>query len=367
MSSLTSPTPSPSVSSVSPVPKLSPSPSPNPGPATVAALATWDPSGSTRVVISLVDASGAIVASTTAAHPGRISCGTVQGGAVVPIPLASSTTKDRLYFLDGNSVRFLQRDGTVGTATQVPVNAGTTSVFSVSPDDRQIAVAAIDYSKGGTEVLYVQDLVSGSRTDIYSSGPLSSPVWPVGWRSNYLVTAVYPACTQGGPAMVGAAQELHVVNAQTAVRLRTIGGNGCFTPAPPNPSGAICLDGSSAVRFLDWNGSKVAQFAIQPAEAFFPVAAAESPAGSRVGLCCFGETSTIGAISVRSADGKQVYREQPTSLYNPQLGFVDENHLLISDFGSGTYGHIVDLATRGKVAVAAQGLFIGLIPWSLDT
>ena len=65
--------------------------------------------------------------------------------AVVPPPVSASD--DKVYYRDGDTqIRFIAPDGTSGAVTSVPGGTARVSFFSVTPDDRRIAVLAEDFT-----------------------------------------------------------------------------------------------------------------------------------------------------------------------------------------------------------------------------
>src|SRR5262249_2616204 len=118
------------------------------------------------------------------------------GGAGAALPVFS-TSDSRLYFLDGDGdVRYVDRDGVRGSAARVAGGPRSQSAFAVSPDDRRIAVAAVDYSSNPPSTrLYGED-VAGGTNHVELPFPVGANVWPVGWHGGELVVAVGSAPTQ---------------------------------------------------------------------------------------------------------------------------------------------------------------------------
>jgi hypothetical protein len=355
--------PPPSPPTATPVPKAA-----STSPKLAAVLATWDPEGKTPVTISLVGLDGRLEATTTAQPQGRMLC-SPPAGAIRPVPLATSLTRTRLYFLDGDSVRFLQPDGITGIATHIPVGDQRSSVFAVSPDDRRIAVSVIDFGHTGAMNLYVEDLAGGGgHVEIYSSQ--DHVVWPIGWHGGNLITAVVSPCTQGGGPFTSSPLEIHVVDPATGTRLGTIGtwpsqdpNVLCTTPVPPTPAGAICL-GSAGIKVLDWNGAATASLNLPGT---FVDALAESPRGRYVALAGTDLNGNDLGVSVRDAANHEVYTEKSAGQWTPRFGFIDDDHLIIGDLGPQSRPHVVTISARISVPVAANGIFVGVLPGGLDT
>ncbi len=88
-------------------------------------------------------------------------------------------------------MKFLKPDGTTGQATRVPGGRRSLAAFSVSPDDRRIAVSVLDYSISPlpTLRLYAEDLARGTN-HVELPVTASKSAWPVGWHGGKLVLAV---------------------------------------------------------------------------------------------------------------------------------------------------------------------------------
>src|SRR5438094_3720016 len=106
-----------------------------------------------------------------------------------------STSDHKVYFLDGPStVKSLEPSGKVATAATLPSSATIQARFSVSPDDRRIAVALLTYHVDGLAItygvikMYVSDLNSANQIDIFSSPSVAE--WPVEWLGADIVGAV---------------------------------------------------------------------------------------------------------------------------------------------------------------------------------
>lgn len=334
-----------------------PSPTAVAGQPVLAVLATLGGNDKSPITISLVTSDGHTVASTTASAPGRTVC-TPSAGAILPVPLATSTTARRVYFLEGDAVRFLQADGATGTATHVPVSSQVSSVFAVSGDDRRIAVSVIDFAHPGAITLYVEDLAGGNHLEIYK-GTSGSVLWPLGWHGGNLVTAVVGPCSQGGIFLAGLPTEVHLADPGTGVRIRNLGTD-CSTPYPPTPAGVVCI-GAPGLQLVDWSASVTSTLA-RPEANFFGFVA-ESPNGRYVAISTFDGPSP--GLTVRDVQNREVFAEASTSPWNAALGFIDDDHLVIGDYGPGR-PHIVTISTRASVPVTAAGIFVGTLPGGLD-
>jgi hypothetical protein len=318
-----------------------PSPSPTPSPSVTqsaiqggyAALigGTSAPSYSLR----LIDATGRVVATASATNRTSIRVGGPGDNAPAIAMPKVSTSDTRVYYINGNSeVRSLTVDGKSSVATHVPGSATVEAGFAVSPDDRRIAVATIDYAAHPPALrLYVENLAGGSNhLEIFSS--TSSYVWPVGWHASSLILAVGPAAAQYGAANpYDAINGYHVADSATANRLATI----CEPPGRAvgliARTGALCISDSGAFQQL-WDGSRHAL----PADC-----SALSPSGNLA--ACGGSAPGLasGAISLVRTDGTRT----PTGVagWGP-LGWIDDGHLIFAAGNNSTSDlQLLDLAS----------------------
>ena len=332
---------SPSISPSAPAsaaPTASPPSQPVAGYGVLVTTATGD-----TYTVSLVDAGGKVVASAEPSSPPIATCGDA-AGADLPAPVSTSNT--RVYFLDqqGN-VRYLAPNGTTGVATQVPTGGNIRSTFAVSPDDSRIAVIENTYtSTGATVLLYVADLSGANRKNIFSQSGAYT-LWPIGWHGADLVVAKVPACTQGGGPTCCGPQELHVVDAATAVRKATLGGSSCVPVGSATPAGTLCENsGFTSVHVLSWTGATVQSYPIQG-----PTPAYLSPNGSRVALVVDNATTFAGA--------KQ-------TLEMVACGWIDNTHVLAGGDAE-SQPRVGDLTTGTIVPVSAQGACAGTIPGAI--
>ena len=321
-------------------PAASPSASPIPLAGSFAVLAT--PISGDTYTVSIVAIDGKVVGSTTASSPTAVTCGDA-ASAVVPIPV--STSDHRAYYMDAQGVvRFMTVQGETGRATTVPTGGGRRSTFSVSPDDRRIAVVVSDYTSSGVAVrLYVEDLDgAGNHVDIFSSsGPFG--LWPIGWRgTNSLVLAKVPACTQGGSPFSAGPLELHVVDPANAARRFTIGGGNCVIAGSPSPAGAVCENTNGLqANVVDWTSVTRRSFVIKG-----PMPAYLSPDGTMVALAQSTGTTFQGSSR---------------TLNMQACGWIDSTHV-ISGGDVQQQPRIGNVASGTVIPVAAQGACAGRLP-----
>ena len=286
-----------------------------------------------------------------------------------------STSSSRLYFLDGDTtVRWLKPDGTGGVAGTVAGGPQVHATFAVSPDDRRIAVAVLDYSVSPVALtLYVEDLGGANRAVIYTS--TSRYVWPVGWRSGRLVVAYmgpsgvpfkskeivyssrdldhYPL----GPNPYGGVN-VHVIDAATAQRLAIVGGGG--------NSGLLTAAGSADVQggMVDWSGTY--EWNTVDAYGSISSAASLSPDGQAIVACCSNQGALTGSLTMWYRDGHSRQLPVPGDS-GDWTGWFDNIHL-ISGFYQAADGNpmVVDLATLSTHAVDAHGFVAAMLPEALS-
>jgi hypothetical protein len=178
--------------------------------------------------------------------------------SVVPPPVSASD--DKVYYRDGDTqIRFIAPDGTSGAVTTVPGGTARVSFFSVSPDDRRIAVMVEDFAPAATIELslYVEDLRGGHRTNLYSAtihkAGGDTTMWPVGWHQGNLVVATVPACSS---SPVYHPSAWRVLDASTGAEVAHIDTSNCFSRLTPSPAGVVCFDSVNLdSRRYDWTGA----------------------------------------------------------------------------------------------------------------
>jgi hypothetical protein len=270
--------------------------------------------------------------------------------AAMPVFSASDT---RLYYLDGDSeVHFLERDGSHRMIARVPGGPRSQAGFAVSPDDRRIAVAAVDYaSTPATTRLYVED-VDGGSNHVDLPQPAGTYAWPVGWHGGELVEAVGSAPTQSVASNpYGTFGGYQLVDVASGGRL---GALACNPAGPLTPAGTACLVGGTPLAIQDFAGS-TRSLAGAPASV---VSAAEAPDGAHVAFCCVG-----GQLQVWDVASGAVITLGPAD--SPAYGWIDGRHLLLSDTPT-QHPRVVDVATGASLPVAAPlGRVVGRVPGGL--
>jgi hypothetical protein len=310
----------------------------------------------------MITPAGTIAAHAKVAAPSVHTCG--QGtGAVLEPPV--SATNDKVFYRDGNTnIKFLTPNGQTGTATTVPGSATKVSFFSVSPDDQRIAVLVEDLSPATTIKLslYVEDLIGHAHHSVIytnSTPKLKNGItlWPMGWHQGLLVLAVWAPCTFEPAGLVPT--EWHVSNATTAVRVATIGSNGCIPSYWPSPAGVACVDSSThqANRY-DWAGHVTAGTTTQVAD----FQSGLSPSGRSMfltpgqGIGAPPPSTRIVVLGTGGASSVQGHSA---------CAWIDEDHLLAPDAVIAFPSSATSTVTSGVTALPAGGVCAGRFPGGL--
>src|SRR2546427_4598194 len=325
--------------------------------------------------LDMIAVNGQVGASAPVAAPSVRRC-SVALGAVLQPPVSASSTK--VYFRDGDTrIRSLTlptagspRLGQTEDVTTVPGGLSKVSFFSVSPDDKRIAVLVEDMSPdtGINILLYVEDLRGrGNHVNIYStSTPKNSgtTLWPMGWNRGHLVLAVMPACTHPSGAVFMSPREWHVSSATTGVRLASINSrNACILSFWPSPAGVACVNGTTAYLY-DWTGKVTGTVPAGSGD----LHSRRSPSGRSI---FFSNKAGIGALpsDLLPHDGDEASRA--VSVGNVELPipgniaclWIDEDHLLgtqqIFGFPSGQQAELAGEPT------IPSGVCVGRFPGGL--
>lgn len=282
--------PSPKVISPSPSPSSSPSPTTSPAASSYGLLMTAQ-------TLQMITPSGAVAATAKVAYPSRHLCG---NGYVAGYQPPVSATRDKVFFRDGNTqIRYMTPDGRGGDVTTVPGSGSKLSFFSVSPDDRRIAVLVEDFSLADriNLTLYVEDLVGHTHHKvIYTNSSVryvtGRTLWPMGWHQGLLVLGVFPTCTVDQVSLIPT--EWHVANANTGVRVAKIG-NPCEPSYWPSPAGVVCIQRMKTPAYtFDWAAKKT----------------------NRLGICCDDNQSGL------SPAGKSFFQTPRPGQARPPTTFI---------------------------------------------
>jgi hypothetical protein len=304
------------------------------------------PTSEPSYTVSLVGFDGKVASKAQASSPGKVTC----GNAVTALPPPVSTSNSRVYFMDAQGVvRFLAPGGQTGRATTVPVGSQRRSTFSVSPDDKRIAVVVSDFtSSTAATSLYVEDLSGHTHHKVIFTDSGAFGLWATGWHGADLVVAKVPVCAHSGGAFCCGPQELHVVDPATAVRRFTLGGVDCVIAGPPSAAGAVCESDVQA-NVVDWSGTATRSFSVQG-----QTPAYLSPNGNQAALNKANPANFLDTV---------VEGSHTTFSDLQACGWIDSTRLIGTDRQG--QPHVGDIATGSVVAVSAPGSCAGRIPGRL--
>jgi hypothetical protein len=314
--------------------------------------------GGPDYTVSLVATDGQVVAGSTVPKRSVFA----QIGNV-------STSNTTLYYLDGDSdIRFLRPDGEKGIATHVALGPKQVVAFSVSPDDRRVAVSVLDYTRYPVSTrLYVEDLNGGgNHVELFSSPTVLE--WPAGWHNGNLVMAIgLNARPQNAYEGFLRGHGYHVADAQSGARIRSLCDGG-DSSVPESPAGTVCYQSQKAT-VVSWDGSSrpVAQAGL------CAVAGPLSPAGmmaTRIVTYPDGSCGGGSTVYLVKADGSQ--DTHPLAQKAEPQGWMDATHLVVradlppaTSPGTPPAQSVVDIANGTAAPILAQGFFAAALPGGL--
>ena len=344
-----------------------PTPSPSPSPSAIAAVvpptspvSTGTSTGSFGLLIvnnqlELIDIHGKIAASTSIRPNTAGACAGGAGSVQAP-PVSASA--DLVYFRDGDTkIRSLSLDGKTADVTTVPGGPTTVSFFSVSPDDKRIAVAVEDLSSEPVQMrLYVEDLVGATNhADIYTANAGGKgSLWPMGWHGTSLVLAVWPACSFNPTGRHPISW--HVSDSATAVRLATIGDQYCVVSTWPSPAGVACValapDSQTALAtFYDWAGKAGARVLV-------PITGSQSGVSPKGDLVFTATALNIGASSGQTNILPVGSHDRVTFPGHEACLWIDDTRLLAPDA-------VLDYPSYVITPISPAGICAGRFPGGL--
>lgn len=353
----------PTAAAPTPTPSSSATPTAAPNASYAVMVNNFLTEGGTTYTVSIVAADGHVAAGATG-HKRTVA--RVQIGNL-------STSATTVYYLDGDSdVRYLRPDGGSGLATHIALTAKHVTAFAVSPDDRRIAVAVLDFTRYpvGTR-LYVEDLNGGgNHVELFSSPNVME--YPVGWHAGHLVIALgLNLAPQNFFDGFAQAHGYHVADAQSGQQLLTLcAGVDAYTPA--SPAGAECLRDSNAY-VTSWDGAtRAIPIAPKPdaTSGVCSLVGPMSPAGviatsvvsSSQGGC--GGGSGIVLVTALGAIGTQ-----PIASNARPVGWIDTTNLVVDaslSTGSSTPElSVVNVNTGASARIQAPGFFAAALPGTL--
>ena len=303
----------------------------------------------TNGMLELITPDGRVGASVAIAPPTVRTC--VAGlNAWLQPPV--SATSDKVFFRDGDTrIRSVTPTGMTADATTVPGDANTISFFSVSPDDKRIAVVVEDFSSVTTIALrlYVEDVNGrGNHVDIYATttprSDSATTLWPMGWHKGQLLLAQMTGCTNT-PTLY-APSEWHVVDPSTANRVATITsasesgtppGSTCTLSYWPSSSGVACAERNGIqAHVVDWSGAQTARVQIGLGSAYGIIQSGLSPSGQGIFLSTVGTCGEGGGCPAWWTAISVSFRAGGTDVLPLRDGtgaclWIDDTHLLAAD------------------------------------
>jgi len=345
-----------------------PSATPAPAAEPAVALVDWDQTGSSYT-LSLVSTAAKVLASAHATWSRGARCGPVQAGIIAPQPL--STSNHRAYYLDGDSIKWLQEDGQTGLAFQgLVANSIKAYGFAVAADDSVFALNTIDYSKAPSVSQSLTITKVGAAAlgaEIYSATTSNTAaVWPVGWRNGDLVLAYHPGtCTQGGGPGLGDATSYHVVDARTADRKVTIGSDsgganrfvGAAMPAGIVSGNYQGISDQPQTVVLNWSGQQAATFG-----AWFLPGGLAPHGGAYVGNTTSG--NHVPLTLIRAADSQVTV--PVGDCFACSVMWIDDSHFVVTPNQGAPQVFASGPDPLQGIAIGGNGYPVARIPGSLD-
>jgi hypothetical protein len=280
-----------------------------------------------------------------------------------------STSTDRIYVLDGDStIKEVGLNGTSRTVMSLNLPPMVRAAFAVSPDNRMVAVALIDFRASANSTLFIEPLGGGPHINLTT--PAVGLEWPIGWRDGKVVLATgYPYVnTFTNPyGAVSYAEVVPIPGAQPTVisprecvpiGLVSAAGTACYDIGVSRCSGRVGWQGNNLCYWrLDWAG-KQTTFSLPhviPASPIWGDAAALSPDGKAI--------ITSRLFFATASGGKtccsRLAPVQGDPFADRDVGWVDATHIAWSFANhDGTSGRgIIDLSSgsAGATNVAISG------------
>ena len=316
--------------------------------------------------VSLVSADGVVVAHAHAVIGTRYlpNCSDCSWPPALPLAAVSD---DRVYFRDGDTdVRWLSVDGGTGLAVRLPDSATSLSSFTVTADDRLIAVTSLDKLSDGRahERTVIEDVGGGGHSTEVAGHDVCLPAFmsattctgpgievPMGWSRGSLILASstgYRYIAAGG-ATAG------------PLSCRTAGALAGELLGATTATGPLCLASAvptSAVDLLRWDGGATSlRLPALPCGAWGGVAT--SPDAQHIAAVETAGGSSPGCGDSHIVIGDAAGHIGPTEVAGTPLLWIDDVHLLFAPPGPpgvppGSTGRLAILETgTGRVRSTA--------------
>jgi hypothetical protein len=283
-----------------------------------------------------------------------------QAGHAVQLPYVS-TSKTALYMLAGDSTVMSLRlpDGAQAAVTHLQVGANMEAAFAVSPDDTQIAVSVLDFSRTPVHVtLFTESLGGANHQVIYESD--SNYVWPVAWHAGLLVLAhAYGPFEEDvlkaapGRDNPYSAVSYHIVDPATANRVYLLGA--CTVSGPLSPAGSGCIQGGT----IDWQGNVSPPWSTSDWGSVSS-AAALSPDGRWIAATRPGSPDQM---AIWAPDGRVVNYVTGPGIRD-WVGWLDNQRILTGSYLDATFQPQVFNPIKGGIdhPVGAYGFYAARLP-----
>ena len=283
-----------------------------------------------------------------------------QMGHAVELPYVS-TSLTTLYMLDGDStvVALHLGDGNQTTATHLAVGSNMEAAFAVSPDDKQIAVSVLDFSRTPVHVtIYTESLSGTNHRVIFESD--SDYVWPVAWHAGLLVLAhAYgPYEEDIAKAAPGrdnpySAVSYHIVDPMTANRIYLLGA--CTVSGPLSPAGSGCIQGGT----IDWHGNVSPPWSTRDWGSVSS-AASLSPDGRWVAATA---PDSPDRMAIWTPDGRIITWVSGAGIRD-WVGWLDNQHILTGSYLNAGFQPTVANAIKDETdrTVIASGFYAAKLP-----
>jgi hypothetical protein len=308
--------------------------------------------------IRLVGVDGRVVATAKANNRSAISgtCGNdVEPNQVYPSMPLVSTSAGRVYHLDGDTdVRFLAPNGASGLAFKVPGGSHAVAMFSVSPDDRMIAVSVLNYvTKPVSDRIYVEDIAGGGH-HIELAAPQSTYLWPAGWHAGKLIMGVVTATPSFGfYAPIPRITAYELLEPETGKAVTTLDGECAPLDSLPSPAGVACRTSRGAVGVIDWTGASQ----VWASGDSFTGGASLSIDGAT--LAASGQGAILRLIRSPSSGGDV---SSVGGGYPGDGGWIDRTHLVLR---GGCCESILDISAARLAPLPPDAVLAGRLPGGL--
>jgi hypothetical protein len=277
--------------------------------------------GDTTYNLGLLAPDGRLVANLAPQRQYHVP-GTLIAGQEVEIQLPPfAASRDRLYYFDGSTLKYVTADGNPVTVRTFQ-GARSEYAIAVTDDNSRLAVARFDYATSPlTYELSVQDLDGGHSVRLSEAGLRYT--WPIRWEGSRLIVAAqrtgYSTVSTEG-VFFSSPASVYKIDAATGGFLSAL----CASPVGTH---ALCRDGDDSLFIESWDGTRLPQPQVAPGRCY--PSGTLSPDGKTVGSTNYtvlAEGGCDAGLDVMRSDasgGRKVIPVQgwPTA-------FLDTSHLV---------------------------------------